>query len=242
MKTRQKLAVATMALLLAACQTASVAVDERAPSAPQQKPQVPDRRQGQSADQPATPVVAAPAPVQVSIAGQPALGSADAPVTIVEFMDYECPFCRRFAKTTFPQLRARYIDSGQVRWISRNLPLPMHARARPAAIAARCAAEQGKFWEMHDRLLTQAGSMADDELRALARTLALDSASFSQCLGRSEHNTALDADVAAARAALIRATPSFIVGRASGEIVQGPVLVGDENAAAFDAAIARYLQ
>lgn len=244
MRLRRRLSAVAVTMLICACQPATVAVQEApSPAAPPQPAaQSPDRRQGQSADQVAPPIVSAPAPAQVSIAGQPAVGSADAPVTIVEFMDYECPYCRRFAKNTFAQLRARYVESGQVRWVSRNLPLPMHARARPAAIAARCAGEQGRFWEMHDALLTQAGSMADDELRSLARELSLDGGRFSECTGRGDHNAVLDQDVTAARAARIRATPSFIVGRANGEVVQGQALVGDEGLAAFDAAIARYLQ
>ena len=244
MRFHRRLAALAVTTLVSACQPAGDAVENTTapPPAAEPAPQAPDRSLGQSADQAASPTIAVPAPAQVPIVGQPALGSADAPVTIVEFMDYECPYCRRFAKNTFPKLRARYVESGQVRWVSRNLPLPMHARARPAAIAARCADEQGRFWDMHDALLTEAGSMADDELRAWAQRLDLDGGRFSECLGSSGHHAALDQDMAAARAARIRATPSFIVGRANGEVVQGQVLVGDEGFAAFDAAIARYLR
>lgn len=242
MKRVAAMAAGLLLIVLAACQPATV--PEQGPAqvgpAPGTAPSA-DRRLGRSADQAGAAVIPAPVPAQVSIAGQPSLGSAAAPVTIVEFMDYQCPYCRRFAKNTFPALRARYVDSGQVRWVSRNLPLPSHARARPAAIAARCAAEQGRFWEMHDALLTEAGSMADDELRSLARRLALDERRFSECLASGTHQAALDADVASARAARVRATPSFIIGRANGELVEGQVLVGDEGLAAFEAAIARYL-
>jgi protein-disulfide isomerase len=223
--------------LLAACQPADVS-REAAATAPSVDAA---RTLGRSADPVGTPV-AAPALVRVAIDGQPALGSESAPVVIVEFMDYECPFCRKFARTTFVDLRQRYIDAGKVRWVARNLPLPTHPRARPAAIAARCAAAQGRFWEMHDVLLTDSGSMADDELRAHARRFGLDEPAFSACLRSDEHGVALDADLEVARAARVRATPSFLVGRAVGDVVQGQMLVGDVGVQAFDAAIARYSQ
>ena len=87
------------------------------------------------------------------------LGHPDAPVTIIEFTDLQCPYCARFATQTFPQIRRNYIDTGKVRYTSRDLPLPMHEFAVSAAVAARCAGEQGRFWEylaalfaMQDRL------------------------------------------------------------------------------------------
>ena len=89
------------------------------------------------------------------------LGRADAPLTIVEFTDYQCPYCRQFQAQTFAQLKKNYIDTGKLRFIVRDLPLEFHSAARPAAEAAHCAAEQGKFWEMHHALL--------DRQRAAAR-------------------------------------------------------------------------
>lgn len=236
--------VVSCALLLAGCQPTTVA-EQGSAAAGTAIPSVSagvDRHSGSSADRPNMPAVATPKAARVSIAGQPSLGSPAAAVTVVEFMDYECPFCRQFARRSFPQLRARYIDTGQVRWVSRNLPLPRHTRARPAAIAARCAGEQGRFWEMHDALLTGESRLGDEELRTLAQQLGLDLAQFSACLGREDHAAALEADIAIARGARIRATPSFVVGRAEGDVVVGQIMVGDKGPAAFDAAIAPYLQ
>ena len=106
--------------------------------------------QPRAAAAPAATARAAPRPQRavVSIAGAHSLGRDVAPLTLVEFTDYQCPFCGRFATTTFDQIKAAYIDTGQLRLVSRDLPLPIHNNAEIAAYAARCAAEQGKYWEM----------------------------------------------------------------------------------------------
>jgi protein-disulfide isomerase len=90
-----------------------------------------------------------PRPDEVRLALQPdelALGRAGAPLTMVEFTDYQCPYCRRFQAEVWPQLKREYIDTGKLRYIARDLPLQFHASAAPAAEAAHCAGEQGKFW------------------------------------------------------------------------------------------------
>jgi|SRR5436309_4597280 len=87
------------------------------------------------------------------VADAPTLGLTDAPVTVVEFSDYQCPFCGRFYSTTLPALKRDYIDTGKVRYVFRDYPLDqIHPQARKAAEAAHCAGDQGKYWEMHDRL------------------------------------------------------------------------------------------
>ena len=106
---------------------------------------------GVGTGQTVTPNLSVLAP-QIGIGGNPALGDPAAPVTIVEFIDYQCPYCQGYAKNTFPRLKASYIDTGKVRYVARDFPLAKHERARPAAIAAACAGEQGWFWEMHDAL------------------------------------------------------------------------------------------
>src|SRR5579863_5020357 len=82
-----------------------------------------------------------------------ALGRPDAPLTVVEFTDYQCPYCRRFHAESWPRFKRDWIDTGKVRFIVRDLPLEIHSAARPAAQAAHCAGEQGQFWRMHDLLL-----------------------------------------------------------------------------------------
>jgi len=180
----------------------------------------------------------APLPV-IDIGDDPMLGAADAPVTVVEFIDYECPYCQRFARDTFPQLKARYIDTGKVRYVARDLPLPKHSRARPAAIAAACAGEQGRFWDMHEALL--AGRLAEPDIAGHARALRLDSARFEACRREARHGPRLDADLAAARALGVAGTPSFLVGASAGAVARGRLLQGDEDYAAFAQVLDRYL-
>ena len=89
----------------------------------------------------------------MATAGEPSLGKPDAPLTLVEFSDYQCPFCRRFFEQTLPALKSKYIDAGQLRYVFRDFPLDqIHPQARQAAESVHCAAEQGKYWEMHDLL------------------------------------------------------------------------------------------
>lgn len=178
---------------------------------------------------------------QVDIGGLPMLGSAAAPVTIVEFIDYECPYCQGYARDTWPKIRANYIDTGKVRYVARDFPLARHGRARPAAIAAACAGEQGRFWEMHEALFAGAGQLREQDIEAHARQLGLDAGKFAACRADVRHQARLDADVAAARQAGASGTPSFLVGASAGNVARGRLLQGGEDYASFEKVLARYL-
>ena len=199
----------------------------------------------QGGARPAAPAQAAARPqsAEVSIAGAHSLGSADAPIVIVEFTDYQCPFCSRFASTTFDELKSKYIDTGQVRLVSRDLPLPMHNNAEQAAYAARCADEQGKYWEMREVMFQNINALDDAALLGYAADLGLDGAGFEACLGSGKYEEAVRADVAAAGAIGISGTPSFVLGRAPGDAdadsdtVTGNIIVGAQPFATFDAQI-----
>src|SRR5690349_18876426 len=116
----------------------------------------------------------------VTTANSPALGRRDAPVTIVEFSDYECPFCRQFVSATLPTLKSTYVDAGKVRYVFRDFPLEqLHPHARKAAEAAHCAGEQGKYWEMHDLLFQNQQALGTDDLAGYAGRLGVDAATFS---------------------------------------------------------------
>ncbi len=93
--------------------------------------------------------------VAVSVDDDPVLGKSDAPVTIIEFSDFQCPYCLRWWEETLPQIKQAYIDTGKVRLIYRDFPLAFHPGAEPAALAANCAHEQGKYWEMHDKIFEE---------------------------------------------------------------------------------------
>jgi protein-disulfide isomerase len=178
---------------------------------------------------------------QVDIRGRPMLGDPAAPVTIVEFIDYECPFCQGYAQDTWPQLKANYVETGKLRYVVLDFPLGRHEHARPAAIAAACAGEQGRYWEMHQALLDAGGQLLDAELEAQGRRLGLDAARFASCRADGRHQARLDADIAAARAVGARGTPSFLVGASAGDVARGRLLQGDEDYAAFEKLLARYL-
>lgn len=145
---------------------------------------------------------------QVAAVG-PAVGPADAPVTIVEFSDFQCPFCAR-AGPTVKQVLARYPE--QVRLVYRHYPLDsIHPRARPAAVASACAAEQGKFWEYHDLLFANPKKLAAEDLTGYAEQVGADAAAFGQCLDEGRFDADVDRDVADAREAGVTGTPTFFI-------------------------------
>jgi len=167
------------------------------------------------------------------------LGNRDAPLTLVEFTDYECTFCRRFQVMTFPELRKKYIETGKLRFISRDLPLDFHARAFRAAEAARCAGDQGRFWEMRD-LLVSTGKLDDEDITAHARQLKLDLKAFSACLAEGKHRTAIQQDILEAARLGINGTPGFVIGRSTPDGVAGEILMGAQPLAVFEAKLAEY--
>ncbi|HSW34007.1 MAG TPA: thioredoxin domain-containing protein [Steroidobacteraceae bacterium] len=170
------------------------------------------------------------------------LGREDAPVTIIEFTDLQCPYCARFATQAFPQLRRNYIDTGLVRFASRDLPLPMHAYAVPAAVAARCAGEQGRFWEFREALFAAQATLGPETYVEQARKHGLDLEAFAACRrdGRQAANVRADLDLA--RANGITATPSLIVGRLVDGQFQGETIEGAKPYAVIAAKIDALLE
>jgi protein-disulfide isomerase len=173
------------------------------------------------------------APVRMPLdALEEASGSADAPVTVVEFTDYQCPFCRRFQAESWPALEHNYVGTGRVRFIVRDLPLSIHSSARPAAEAAHCAGEQGRFWPMHEALLARDMKLDEASLAGKARALGLDVPRFRQCLSSNKYAAAIERNAAQAAALGVRGTPTFIIGRAAhGELdglrIAGAIPYGD---------------
>jgi protein-disulfide isomerase len=160
-------------------------------------------------------------PVRMALdALEQARGRADAPVTIVEFTDYQCPFCRRFQAQSWPALARNYVDTGKVRFIVRDLPLKIHSSARPAAEAAHCAGEQGRFWPMHEALLARETKLDDASLIGKAQQLGLDVSRFRQCVRSNKYQAAIERNATQAAALDVRGTPTFIIGRTGhGELV-----------------------
>jgi len=165
------------------------------------------------------------------------LGSRDARVLIIEFSDLQCSFCARHASQTLPELRRNYIDTGKIRYAARDLPLPMHRYAVPAAVAARCAGEQGKFWEMRQAIYLARGRLDQEPYADMAGTLGLDVERLEACRRDGRQLEKVRADAALAAAEGISSTPAFVIGRIVGEEFHGETLVGAKPYAVFAAKI-----
>jgi protein-disulfide isomerase len=168
---------------------------------------------------------------------RPVMGAADAPVTVVEFTDYQCPFCLRFIRNTFPSLKRDYIDTGKVRWVVFDMPMSFHKEARKAAQAAHCAGDQDKFWEMRELLFANPQKMKTQFLRGYAGDLGLDVAAFNACLDSDKHLAEIDEDAKKARAVDLTGTPSFIVGKTTSGVITGKVIVGAQAISLYESAI-----
>jgi protein-disulfide isomerase len=187
-------------------------------------------------NQPAQPRAAgAESPVTFKLDNAVWLGNKNAPLTMVEFTDFQCPFCQRFHLSTFPEIRKRYIDTGKVRFASVDFPLQFHAHAFHAAEAARCAGEQGQFWKMRDQLVANPSRLSETDLEAHAREIGLKMDDFHSCLTSGKYSQAIEKDLADAQALNIDGTPSFLIGHSTPEGVNGVVLVGALPFAAFQA-------
>lgn len=144
-------------------------------------------------------------------ADDPSRGPSDAPVTIIEYGDFQCPFCQQMADS-LAQLTARY--PSQARHVWKDYPLASHPEARPAALAARCAHRQGQFWPFHDRLFQQQGDLGPDLYQRMVADLNLDQATFAECLKDSSVQYRIDQAVTAGRRVGVGEVPTvFINGR-----------------------------
>ena len=179
-----------------------------------------------------------PPPPRVSLDDDPALGRSDAPIAIVEFSEYECPFCLRYQEQTFPKLKASYIETGKVRYVFRDFPLGMHHHAKPAAIAAHCAGRQGAYWPMHDALYANQKRLGPSLYEELAQTLRLDMPVMKACLAASDSAKEVDEDLAYGASVGVEGTPHFFIGRLrEGQLVDVRVLSGAQPVAAFERVI-----
>jgi protein-disulfide isomerase len=163
-----------------------------------------------------------PMRIEVAANGFPAKGPASAPVTIVEFSDFQCPFCSRITPT-LQAVVSKYGD--KVRLVFRQFPLPMHPNAAKAAEAALCANEQGKFWEMHDAMFKDQAGLAVDGLKSKAAGIAgVNAQSFNSCLESGKETPAVQSDVKAGTRAGVNGTPAMFV---NGRCISGVVSTDD---------------
>lgn len=164
--------------------------------------------------------------------GEAVKGSPNAPITIVEFSEYQCPYCARYVEGTYAQLWEEYGD--QIRYIFRDYPLPFHQHAQKTSEAARCAGEQGDYWGYHDLLFKNqsdwsAQTSIDSTLEGYAGQLGLDAGQFSDCLSQGKFTQAVKDDFAFGQKVGVSGTPSFFI--------NGRMLVGAQPFSAFQAMI-----
>jgi protein-disulfide isomerase len=151
----------------------------------------------------------------------PIKGGEAAALTLVEFSDYQCPFCRRHFQNTVPQLEREYIETGQLRYVFRNFPMEsLHPQALKAAEAANCAGEQQKYWEMHDRLFANAEQLAPESLADHAAGIGLDREAFNACLESGRQAEKIQKDIAEGSKLGVIGTPAFFLGVSDGSNIK----------------------
>jgi protein-disulfide isomerase len=165
----------------------------------------------------------------IALDNDPLMGSATAKVTIVEFSEFVCPFCGRFARDTFPQIKANYIDTGKVRFVFRDYIV--HDSAHNASEASECAYEQGndKYWAYNEKLFNNQGALTINDLKAYASSLGLDTAKFNACLDSGKYKAEVDKDTADGKSYGVTGTPTFFI--------NGKKFVGAQPYAKFQAEI-----
>jgi protein-disulfide isomerase len=184
--------------------------------------------------------------VVLQLAEAPAKGEAGAKVTVVEFTDYQCPFCAKFHAETRLQIERDYVATGKVRYLVRNLPIAsLHKQAFKAAEASGCAREQGKFWEMHDRLFANQSALGPTDLRVHAEGLGLEPEKFQRCLDSGRQGAAIRRDLAEGQNAGVRGTPAFFLGLtepSESQLRPTTMIVGAQPYAVFRKAIDSVLE
>jgi protein-disulfide isomerase len=140
-------------------------------------------------------------------------GDPNAPITIVEYTDFQCPFCGRYTRGTFSQIESEYIKTGKVRYVIKDFPLEsMHGNALRAAEATHCAADQRRAWEMHDQLFANQQKLGQDDLTGYAGALGLDVEKFKTCLGSGRYTAEIRKETAVALSSGVNGTPTFFLG------------------------------
>ncbi|MBI2676905.1 MAG: DsbA family protein [Candidatus Yanofskybacteria bacterium] len=175
-------------------------------------------------------------PVDVAEDNDSFLGEKNAEVVIIEFSDFQCPFCRSFWRDTLPLIKKEYIDTGKVKLVYRDFPLSFHPAAHPAAQAAECAKDQDKFWEMHDKIFSEQEKMGSgtiqftvNDIKKWAGQIGLNTGDFDQCLDSESKKGEVEKDTADGSNAGVNGTPAFFI--------NGRKLVGAQPFAVFKAAI-----
>jgi protein-disulfide isomerase len=197
-----------------------------------------DDQSGDAEEEGATPTFDT---VHFNLSGYPVLGNPRASLVMVEFTDFQCPFCVRYHAITFPHLKQAYVDTQRLRYISVDFPLDFHELAFKAAEAAHCGGEQGHYWPVYDRLFQAAPRIDTTNVIRVAQSLGLNASRFRQCLESGAMETKVRRGIAQGLSLGIDSTPTFILGRAEGSVVRGRLIVGAYPTHVFDALIRAHL-
>jgi protein-disulfide isomerase len=177
-----------------------------------------------------------PEKLTVNLDGAPMLGERNAKVGMVEFSDYQCPYCRHFHLETFPQLQKTYIDSGKLVFAVKNFPLDFHPRAMDAAVAVSCARQQNikAFWDVQGELFSHQNRLGKDLYNELVKRYGLDRKKFSKCMTDDKQKVAITRDLKYAQSLGVQGTPTFFIGRLEGDrLVDAVRVVGAQPARVF---------
>lgn len=177
----------------------------------------------------------------LTIAGRPTKGSPKARLTIVEYADYECPYCGRYGAEVYPQLDRDYIKSSKVQYVFKNYPIAqLHPASFKAHVAAACAGDQHRYWEMHDKLYAEQRNFTLERFTEHADALKLDLPAFRACMDSGKHDAMITEDVAEAQGGGVQGTPVFVLAftdPAGKAITPSRVIVGSQPYEAFKEAI-----
>ena len=186
----------------------------------------------------------APQNEPLNIAGAPFIGKDEARFAIVEFSDYQCPYCKRHYTQTFPQIAHNYIESGKVRYVMKQFPLGFHAKARGASIAALCVekSKRGGYWKAHEAMFSGETKLARDDYLVLANSLSIKKNKFESCLDDPEMGQLVDSDMQLGTSVGVQGTPAFYIGKlVDGKVVDGQLLTGARPFSSFSSVIDKLL-
>lgn len=180
------------------------------------------------------------APQQVKFDPKRVIGDKDAEFAVIEFTDYQCPFCARHSKQVFQEIKKKLIETGKIKYAVLDFPLNFHAQAKGAAVAANCAGAQGQYWSLHDSILTNQRDLNRESYTNAAKNIGLDVERFMQCLDDPAQIKAVEMDVAYGSSVGVTGTPKFFIGKIKGNVITNVNIVsGARPYSAFAGIIAR---
>lgn len=185
---------------------------------------------------------AAPQTITVRRKAQYVMGDSKAPLTMVAITDFQCSFCARFEKSTFPEIKKNYIDTGKMQFILYDLPLDFHPFAIKAAQSVRCAGEQGKYWEMKDIVFRNQEKIDVGSLMGYGKELALNEDTLKKCMSDGKYLQEIADEAKYVRSLGVSGTPTFVIGKAENDLIKGKVIVGAQPMATFDELITDMLK